>query len=712
MRACVSSDVVPVLAADPVHGFRLPGGGGSVEVVHGAAADGGAALAKYTMTVYTGRDMVVGYYGRVVIDLKGLRIPKGDMPAYRDHDSAKVIGHGRARKDGTNVIAEGVISGTGPDAQEVMANAKNGFPWQSSIGVMPERVEEVAAGKSVKVNGLDFVGPLNVIRAGEMYEHSFVPLGADRNARSEIAASAAAGQENSMEFEKWLLAEFGLDAAAVAALTGEQRKKFEAKFEAAKAALEAGKTVPAAPAPAAAAPAPVVAAPALDMVAEARAKLVAERARIDAIRAEFAGFHVDPEAAKKLEAQAVAEGWDIDKTRLALLYAERPKAPAVIVREPSADQNMLKAAFCMSGGMADKPLVANFGDKTLSAARKYRGMGIRDLMRLAAALDGVELPVFAGTGSEFIRAAFSTVSLPGILSDSANKMLLDGYNYVEAVWREVVKIASVRDFKTHTRYRLTDDMKYKKVGPDGELKHGSLGEQSFTNQADTHGIMFSLTRQMIVNDDLGAFAQIPQAFGIGAAEALNDIVWTLVMANAGSFYSTAHANLLEGAAYALSIDGLTAAEQMFLDQTKPSLEVGKAGRPLGIPAKKLVVPTALKTVAEQLYRDTTVNETTTANKPKTAGNPHAGKFAPFCSAYLSNANFTGYSSTAYYLFADPNVLPAFEVAFLNGVDQPTVESADADFNTLGIQFRGYIDFGAAQQDYRGVVKVTGVAAAS
>jgi len=71
------------------------------------------------------------------------------------------------------------------------------------------------------------------------------------------------------------------------------------------------------------------------------------------------------------------------------------------------------------------------------------------------------------------------------------------------------------------------------------------------------------------------------------------------------------------------------------------------------------------------------------------------------SVYLSNASFTGASSKAWYLLADPNRLPAIEVAFLNGVDRPTVEKTDADFNTLGIQFRGYIDFGVREQDPTG-----------
>ena len=43
---------------------------------------------------------------------------------------------------------------------------------------------------------------------------------------------------------------------------------------------------------------------------------------------------------------------------------------------------------------------------------------------------------------------------------------------------------------------------------------------------------------------------------------------------------------------------------------------------------------------------------------------------------------------------------AIVVGFLNGQQTPTVESAQADFNTLGVQMRGYQDFGVALKDYR------------
>jgi hypothetical protein len=49
-----------------------------------------------------------------------------------------------------------------------------------------------------------------------------------------------------------------------------------------------------------------------------------------------------------------------------------------------------------------------------------------------------------------------------------------------------------------------------------------------------------------------------------------------------------------------------------------------------------------------------------------------------------------------------------EAAFLNGREEPFVETADADFNTLGIQMRCYYDYGAAFGEWRAAIRSTGV----
>ena len=87
----------------------------------------------------------------------------------------------------------------------------------------------------------------------------------------------------------------------------------------------------------------------------------------------------------------------------------------------------------------------------------------------------------------------------------------------------------------------------------------------------------------------------------------------------------------------------------------------------------------------------------------------AGAYNVVSSSWLANSLITGYSAKAWYLFADPVRAAAMEVAFLNGVETPTVEQAEADFNTLGIQFRGFLDFGVAFQDPRAAVKMKGEA---
>jgi hypothetical protein len=74
---------------------------------------------------------------------------------------------------------------------------------------------------------------------------------------------------------------------------------------------------------------------------------------------------------------------------------------------------------------------------------------------------------------------------------------------------------------------------------------------------------------------------------------------------------------------------------------------------------------------------------------------------------LSNAAYPGNSAKAWYLLANPNDLPVIEVAFLNGIEVPTIESAEADFNALGIQMRGVSDFGCSLVEPRGGVKIRG-----
>ena len=129
---------------------------------------------------------------------------------------------------------------------------------------------------------------------------------------------------------------------------------------------------------------------------------------------------------------------------------------------------------------------------------------------------------------------------------------------------------------------------------------------------------------------------------------------------------------------------------------------------MGLEGKYLVVPPALKPKADQMYQSTNINTggaATTEQVPN--ANIYAGKYEPVTSAYLQDANLTGNSAKKWYLATDPSRTATIEVAFLNGQDTPTIETADADFDTLGIQMRGHFAYGARKQDHRGGVAMKG-----
>jgi len=289
--------------------------------------------------------------------------------------------------------------------------------------------------------------------------------------------------------------------------------------------------------------------------------------------------------------------------------------------------------------------------------------------------------------------------MSGILSNLANKFLLKGFFSVERTWRDICAIRAVKDFKTAHSYRLIGVDQYQPVAAGGELKHGTLGNESYTNKADTYGLLLSVDRRDIINDDLGAITTIPQKLGRGSGLKINDVFWTIFLNNA-AFFTVANKNLLTGATTALGIDGLTQAETLFLNQ------VDAQGKPIGIMPSILLVPTNLSAMGTQLFKAVEIRDTTASTKYPIA-NPHAGKFRSAVSRYMGNSAYTGFSTAAWYLLADPEDLALIEVAFLNGQESPTIETALADFDTLGIKMRGYHDFGVNLQDARAGVRSAG-----
>jgi len=418
--------------------------------------------------------------------------------------------------------------------------------------------------------------------------------------------------------------------------------------------------------------------------------------------------------------------------------AERPKGPAIHASNGGEmSMDVIEAAVMKQGGYrltekyydnqgkeqtrAVEKMEDIFAEKTLEQADKRfrRGIGLQEVLIEAAHMNGWTGRSWKQNPQECMRAAFegvgrygppihagafSTADIAGLLSNVANKFLLEGFFFVEQTWKEISDIQPVNDFKTKTAYRLTGAEEFKMVPAGGEIKHGTLTEESYTNKADTYGLMLSVTRTDIINDDLGAITTIPKKLGRGAGIAMNKVFWTEFLGQLGTTFTAARSNYFDGSSTNLSISSLTTAEQMFMDLTDAD------GQPIGHSPEMLLVSTSLSATAAQLFNSLELRNTTSSTEYP-VNNPHAGKFRPVVSRYIGNSSFTGYTTTGWGILANPQEVPLIEMCFLNGQQSPTIEQAgiDANFSTLGIQMRAFLDFGCNIQDYRGGVWSKGAA---
>jgi len=442
----------------------------------------------------------------------------------------------------------------------------------------------------------------------------------------------------------------------------------------------------------------------LDLIARQRTGYAAEMKRIDAIEELCGSGH------RKIAAEAIAEGWDIVRTELAVLREARPKAPAIGSSTPPCSAQILEAAACLSAGIEEDGLAAQYGDKTLSAAYPMRNIGLKELVAECARLEGHDVPRVFGDGTATIRAGFSTLSLSGILENVMNKTMLAAYRATPIAAFQLCAIGSVSDFKEVTRYRLLGTGGFEQVAPDGELKHGKLSDQKFTNKAETYGQILMLTRRDVINDDLNAFMEIPRQMGRSGAESIDDLFFTLLLSNPGNFFSAGNNNYLTGASTAFGPDALTTARTLFRKQKAGPGTKAKDQKPINVRPETLVVPVELETDAELLMGAAQIMiDGSTSETKIPMDNPRRHKYKVVSMPHLSDSYYSGSSGKAWYLFADPKVIPAFEIVFLNGRRVPIVERIEAPANMLGMGFRGFLHAGIKEQDSRGAVKVKGEA---
>ena len=679
-----------------------------------------SSVPKFHIIAYTGEAMVPSSWSDpVVIDLEGVSTLNDKIPIRMNHDRSCGIGHATNVyvKDGA-LQADGLISRDTEYARDVVNSALNDYPWQISVGGQPIEAQFYDEGTSFSCNGKTFNGPITLVTKFELREMSFCDLGADHRTSAEISASLNDNDLNAdfngdtMEntAEK---AEVAVENVQTA--SGEIVENAEPIVEETVAEPVAETPVEEKPAEVAACksePTPVIVKVEQPAVTATRGEDFYRRQERNANRISAINS-VDAEGFEELRAQAIEEGWSFNDFNTALKAArhdknivearELPKTNAM--SKNTLSDKAIEAALVINT-LGDKFAEKHFSEEDLNRADDARRKlsCFRDVFAYAT-----NAPFYRDDLNDMsmIQAAFTTSSLEKIFRNVVNKSMLAGYETVSSVWRKICSVSRAPDFKPIYSYRNSGDFTYKEVDSnDGELSNATFSEQEYTNEVSTYGLKFSLTRKMLYNDDLNALTSLPRQLGEGAGNTLNDKVFELLLSNpndkdGNAFFSTNHANYETTAGSVdstLSIASLGRATLMFESQTTPE------GRPIAQTAKTLLLPTALKLRAMNIMNSTMLNETTNVYDPQGVMNPLAGMYEVVATPYLSSPKFgANASASGWYLFGDPNRISCIDVVFLNGVEQPTIQQGDVEFDRLGIQYRGVFDFGIALQDYRGAV---------
>lgn len=440
----------------------------------------------------------------------------------------------------------------------------------------------------------------------------------------------------------------------------------------------------------------------------------------------------DPNKQRQLAAlrdRLIAEGCGEQQAQLEFLRAERFNGQLVYANDTGAP-NMAEAlsiSLAQTYGATDADVQGWADARTVDYAfsRRGRGVTLSGLMRAALHSAGQSAPHGKFNDSD-IRRAFSvgkalryqgdylasvgpsTIDVTGVLSNTANKSLLSSYTATPMTWNKWCATRSVNDFKAAVSYRLTMTGEMQRVAPSGELKHVSMEESSATAQASTYGALLGLSRNDIINDDLGAFMAAPKALARLAAVSLEKNVYVFLMGQIGNgssfIFDTAKSknNYDDGATDSvLSLAGLDNAYQILTAQTDGNDD------PLLLMPKVLLVPPTLAATARTLMAATGLVGGSTTNAPDS--NPWGGMFDVVESPFINNTSITGNTSTGWFLLASPGDFSVVQVCFLQGQQTPTIETGEFDFDRLGLAMRCVFDYGISELDYRGGVHLKGAA---
>lgn len=337
--------------------------------------------------------------------------------------------------------------------------------------------------------------------------------------------------------------------------------------------------------------------------------------------------------------------------------------------------------------------------------RQYRGMSLSEMARIA--LDGMGVSTRGMTRNELATTAFrvrgtghhTTADFPSLLGGVGARRLRAAYEEYPSTYQIWARRGSnLQDFRITNILAVGGAPELKKLNEAGEYTYGTFGEDATGYRAFSYGRAIALTRQMFVNDDLGAFDRLLTRFGESARRLENRLVYEQIMLNpvmqdSKALFHADHGNLV-GAGSALSIDAMKVLRKQMRKQKDMD-----GSTTLNLTPAYLIVPSDLEQDAYALTSSNYVPaKLSDVNEFRQGGRTAV---EPVVEPLLDEV-----STTAWFMAAHSGQIDTVEYAYVDGsegVRTETFASEDID----GVKVRATLDFAAKVLDWRGLQKATG-----
>jgi hypothetical protein len=256
------------------------------------------------------------------------------------------------------------------------------------------------------------------------------------------------------------------------------------------------------------------------------------------------------------------------------------------------------------------------------------------------------------------EADTTTASFSYLLGTSMNKRLLKDYQAWPAEWQKFCSLMPIRDFKQQTRVRFGAFGSLPVVAEDTAYQAVTLQDSASTYVPQKRGNLVTVSREVIMNDDLQAIKQIPTKLAVAAAYTLAEFVYGFLSSNPNIydgnplFTSGAPHNNLGSSN--LSSAAMQAGVTAMREQTN------FAGKRIGLRPRYLIVPPELEFTAMVVTKSAGI-----PGSPNNDINPMLGYVTPIVSPQLASA-------TQWFFAADPREVDTIEVGFVGGQVNPAL----------------------------------------